>query len=36
MSQAVRGSQADRMREGKKNFCCVTTRRRNFWFLTSL
>jgi hypothetical protein len=35
-SRAAHGSPADRTREGKKTFCCVTTRRRNFWLLTSL
>jgi len=30
-SQAVRSSLADRIRERKKKFCRVTTRRRNFW-----
>jgi hypothetical protein len=35
-SQAVRGSLADRIREGGKRFCCVTTRRRKFWFLNIL
>jgi hypothetical protein len=35
-SRGVRGSPADRIREGKKTFCCVTTRWRKFWFLTSL
>lgn len=29
-SPAVRGTPAGRTRESKKNFCCVTTRRRNF------
>jgi hypothetical protein len=28
-SRGFRGSRADRIREGKKRFCCVTTRRRN-------
>ena len=27
----VRSSLADRIREGEKKFCRVTTRRRNFW-----
>jgi hypothetical protein len=35
-SQAVRDSPADRIREGEKRCCCVTTRRRNFWFLNIL
>jgi hypothetical protein len=35
-SQAVRGSLADRIREGEKRLCCVTTRRCNFWFLNIL
>ena len=35
-SRGVRGSPADRITEGKKNFCCVTTRRRNFWVLNDL
>ena len=35
-SRGVRGSPADRIREAKKSFCCVTTRRRNLWFLNSL
>jgi hypothetical protein len=32
-SRAVRSSPADHIREGKKRFCCVTTRRRKFRFL---
>jgi hypothetical protein len=32
----VRGSLADRIREGGKSFCCVTTRRRNLWVLNGL
>ena len=32
-SRAVRSSPADRIREGKKRFCCVTTRGRKFRFL---
>jgi hypothetical protein len=35
-SQGVRSSPADRIREGGKNFCCVTTRRRKFRFLNIL
>ncbi len=35
-SWVIRGSLADRIRERKKNFCCVTTRRCNLWALTSL
>jgi len=35
-SRAVRGSLADRIREGKKSFCCVTTRRCNLWVLSNL
>ena len=35
-SQAARGSRAARIREAKKRFSCVTTRRRNFWSLNSL
>ena len=35
-SYAVRSSPADRKREGAKNFCCVTTRRRKFRFLNIL
>jgi hypothetical protein len=35
-SQAVRGSQADHIKEGKKRFCCVTTRERKLWFEASL
>ena len=35
-SRAVRGSLADRKEEGKKSFCCVTTRRRNLWVLNGL
>ena len=29
--RGIRGSLADRIREGKKRFCCVTTRRCNRW-----
>lgn len=35
-SGAVHGSPADRTQEVKKNFCCVTTRRRNLWAVGSL
>jgi hypothetical protein len=35
-SRGGRGSRADRRGEGKKRLCCVTTRRRNLWFLNSL
>ena len=35
-SRGVRGSPADRITEGKKSFCCVTTRRRKFWVLNGL
>jgi len=35
-SRAIRGSPADHIREGKKSFCCVTTRRRNLWVLNGL
>jgi hypothetical protein len=35
-SQAIRGSPADRTREGKKRLCCVTTLRCNFWVLKGL
>jgi len=35
-SPAAHGSPADRTREGKKSFCCVTTRRRKLWLLSSL
>jgi hypothetical protein len=35
-SQAIRSSPADRIGEGAKNFCCVTTRRRKFRFLNIL
>jgi len=35
-SRGRRGSRADRIREGKKKFCCVTTRGRNLWFWNSL
>jgi hypothetical protein len=34
--RGVRGSPADCITEGKKSFCCVTTRRRNFWILSDL
>ena len=35
-SRDAHGSPADRITEWKKIFCCVTTRRRNFWTLKSL
>ena len=35
-SRAVHGTPAGRTRESKKNFCCVTTHRRNFGVLRSL
>ena len=35
-SRGVRGSPAVCITEGKKTFCCVTTRRRNFWALSDL
>ncbi len=35
-SRGVRGSPADRITEGKKSFCCVTTRRRNLWIFNGL
>jgi len=35
-SRAIRGSPADHIREGKKSFCCVTTRRRNLWVFNGL
>jgi hypothetical protein len=35
-SRGTRGSRADRRGEGKKRLCCVTTRRRNLWYLNSL
>jgi hypothetical protein len=35
-SQPVRSSPADRIMEGEKSFCCVTTRRRKFRFLNTL
>ena len=35
-SRGVRSSPADRIREGEKNFCCVTTRGRNFRVLNGL
>ena len=35
-SRAIRGSLADRTGEGKKRFCCVTTRRRNLWVLSTI
>ncbi len=35
-SRAIRGSPADHIREGKKSFCCVTTRRRNLCVLNGL
>jgi hypothetical protein len=35
-SRETRSSRADRIKEGKKRLCCVTTRRRNLWVLNSL
>ena len=35
-SRGVRDNPADRTRERKKKFCCVTTRRRNLWVFNSL
>jgi hypothetical protein len=35
-SRGVRGSPADRTREWKKTFCCVTTRRHNLWVRSGL
>ena len=35
-SHAVRSSPVDRIREGQKKFCCVTTRGRKFRFLNIL
>jgi hypothetical protein len=35
-SRVIRNSRADRIREGKKRLCCVTTRRRVLWILSSL
>jgi hypothetical protein len=35
-SQAIHGSLDDRIREVKKRFCCVTTRRCNYWILNGL
>jgi len=35
-SRAAHSSPADRIREGKKSFCCVTTRRRNLWVFNGL
>ena len=35
-SRGVRGSPADRITEGKKSFCCVTTRRCNLGILNGL
>ena len=35
-SRVIRNSRADRIREGKKRLCCVTTRRRVLWILNSL
>jgi hypothetical protein len=32
----IRSSPADHIREEKKNFCCVTTRRRKLWVLNGL
>ena len=34
--EAVHSTPAGRIQEMKKNFCCVTTRRRNFWPLIRL
>jgi hypothetical protein len=34
-SQENRSSRADRIREAKKSFCSVTTRRRNHWLLSN-
>jgi len=34
-SRVIRSSRADRIREGKKRLCCVTTRWRVLWILTS-
>jgi hypothetical protein len=34
--RGIRGRLADRIREEKKSFCCVTTRRRNRWVRTGL
>ncbi len=34
--RAVRSSLADHIREKKKSFCCVTTRRRNLWTFNGL
>lgn len=34
-SRVIRNSQADRIEEGKKRLCCVTTRRRVLWILSS-
>jgi hypothetical protein len=35
-SRGVRGSPAGRISEGKKRFCCVTTRLRNVWVRNGL
>ena len=35
-SRVIRNSRADRIGEGKKRLCCVTTRRRVLWILSSL
>jgi hypothetical protein len=35
-SRGARDSLADRTKEGKKSFCCVTTRRRNLWVFNGL
>jgi hypothetical protein len=35
-SRGLRGSQADRIRKGKKSFCCVTTRGRKLRLLNRL
>jgi hypothetical protein len=34
-SRVIRNSRADRIREGKKRLCCVTTRWRVLWILTN-
>ena len=35
-SRAVRSSPVGRIKEGEKNFCCVTTRGRKLWVLNGL
>jgi hypothetical protein len=35
-SRGVRGSLGGCIVEGEKSYCCVTTRRRNFWLCSSL